>query len=245
MNLENSRAEATPQPPASAQVPAHERAVIDAAVAIVRAAQGVLPVSGGTPVQPHEWAVIAAALAIVGARVAPSGTPSPLAEPSVPKRRKKAWERWRTFPGWENKRHPIAWPAGHVERVGRSSRFGVLWCPETGYDSFKGSRAALIALGVVAPDQFPGEPGRCKTMASYFPDGQAKSKGVDGYTALQIFKRGADRFEVHVTAPYGVSEHRWHLCHQEPKRATPAMQSPPIAPASAPVLRLVPKAPRP
>lgn len=37
-----------------------------------------------------------------------------------------------------------------------------------GFDEFRGAAHELVSAGLVAPDQFPGQPGRGKSMATYY-----------------------------------------------------------------------------
>jgi len=70
-------------------------------------------------------------------------------------------------------------------------------------DIYTGSMDALCRLGVASPDEFPGAPGRGKTMVTYRPDGRTISKGGGGDKSRgpgwrQIFRRSAKVFSVEI-----------------------------------------------
>lgn len=48
---------------------------------------------------------------------------------------------------------------------------GIQTRSETWSDEYVGTREALIAAGLAKPGEFPGDPGRNKTVTSYAPDG--------------------------------------------------------------------------
>lgn len=46
-------------------------------------------------------------------------------------------------------------------------------------NDYRGTQAALVAAGMARPDEFPGQPGRGKVMATYGPDGEPLKKGLN------------------------------------------------------------------
>ena len=79
---------------------------------------------------------------------------------------------------------------------------GVTKTEETWTDDYRGTAESLVAAGILEMHQFPGQPGRGKTMASYKPDGTPIVKGsrwrfgVPGY--MQVVRTGKTRFVVSV-----------------------------------------------
>ncbi len=53
---------------------------------------------------------------------------------------------------------------------------GVVLTRTCSTDEYVGTADALVAAGVCRQDQLPGQPGRGKTMCTYFPDGSPKNR---------------------------------------------------------------------
>src|SRR4051812_30988168 len=62
-----------------------------------------------------------------------------------------------------------------------------------------GSREQLIAAGFASEGEFPGDPGRGKTMCSYDANGVPVRKGVSRSTKTKSIRRaGRHRFEISI-----------------------------------------------
>jgi len=103
-------------------------------------------------------------------------------------------------------------------------------------DEYVGSAAALIAVGLVDRDQLPGQPGRGKTMCTYY-DGRPINQGVSNTPRderyLRVQRRGKDLFEVRKGLPDGERQRRAGEWRPPSTPGGNAVRS------SAPVLRLV------
>ena len=68
-------------------------------------------------------------------------------------------------------------------------------------DVCRGTRAALIAAGIVSDGQFPGDPGRGSTSCSYFADGSMfRRGGPGGCKSVLKIERYGKKFQVRVVA---------------------------------------------
>lgn len=68
-------------------------------------------------------------------------------------------------------------------------------------DVYVGSLDALVAMGLARQDQFPGQPGRAKTVARYQGDREIPKgtrRWIEDETYLQIFRDGVRRFRLFV-----------------------------------------------
>ena len=92
-------------------------------------------------------------------------------------------------------------------------------------DYFKGTKNQLIAAGVAKEGQFPGDPGRGKTMATYDVLGNPVSRGGNrnAETGFQIRRAGRDCFSVEVTLPE--DEYQRRLAADTAGPATPEVEA--------------------
>jgi len=68
-----------------------------------------------------------------------------------------------------------------------------IWC-----DRYIGTKAALIAAGIAADGQFPGDPGRGLSSCGYYEDGEPCRRGRPQKAWLRIQRRGKQKFEAQV-----------------------------------------------
>lgn len=84
-------------------------------------------------------------------------------------------------------------------------------------ESFTGTAEALVAAGIVRPDQLPGAPGNPKTMVTYRDGVRAKGSRIRGPGHLQVFKIG-QRFRVVICLAAQEAERRADLRHAQIER---------------------------
>jgi hypothetical protein len=165
------------------------------------------PSSPFAALTPHESAVVTEAMRILGRLYAAAGVPA-AAPPSTPVLHRRVAPRG-VAPTRGLYVYPQDWPADHAHWCAACASYGVERVESTCSDDFIGTHSQLVGLGVARADQFPGQPGMGKMMTSWSPDGARRWKGQSGGNlALQIHRRGKDRFAVLVTAPAGVREQR-------------------------------------
>lgn len=135
---------------------------------------------------------------------------------------------WSIDPtGGKPENWPAAWSRLLPDWVRRASSFGVTHQQAWARDTFTGTAAALIALGILGAADLPGAPGRGKSMSTFRTSGAAKSQGDSAScreAAMQVVRRGA-QFRVTVFAPAESGRHSQY----QPVDPPPLSASPPVA----------------
>lgn len=104
---------------------------------------------------------------------------------------------------------PRAWEILLPRWVVRAPASCVRHFRECNADVFLGTKTNLIALGLVADGDFPGDRGRNRSMVTYGRDGRAKVKGeTTRAPALRVCALGGQRFKVEVYPPDDEVEQR-------------------------------------
>ncbi|CQR41713.1 MAG: hypothetical protein PHO55_07445 [Thiomonas arsenitoxydans] len=120
------------------------------------------------------------------------------------------------FPGWPQEPSECGPVEPYSDGVTRQAHYS--WG-----DAYVGSQEALVAAGLVAPDQFPGMPGRLKTCVTIYPSGEVPTSRMGAHSDLarlpgaksvERFSRG--RYRVLVKVPEEVCKTR-NEAHQRAK----------------------------
>lgn len=105
---------------------------------------------------------------------------------------------------------PQAWAQFLPMLSARADALGVTHFEKWDCDEFKGTRDALISLGVVGAGDFPGDPGRGCSMTTFAADGFPKRRGEGNSVrpaALRVSRAGR-QFLVELYAPPAVRNQR-------------------------------------
>lgn len=92
---------------------------------------------------------------------------------------------------------------------GRALPPSVVKVESTDFDEFTGSAADLVACGLAAPEQFPGQPGRGKLMASFKADGSPVVQGSPAGSALRIVRCGRERYRIMLRVAEAIRRERY------------------------------------